>query len=172
MSLTQCNACNNMEPLQPNHFLLIQRFTCKAVVVCLAILSGARLVEDQAVIGSSTPSATANSFFKGWPTMSFLRALKTTICSAGLLEFRIWATQGCRAIVNAKLPPAERDAVVALGFQASGTRGEKGRVYWRRILKSTEYLKRGYISCGQWTLRSRDRCKTDAGSNRCTDTNK
>jgi hypothetical protein len=58
------------------------------------------LLNVKRMMGSKTPNVTTSSFCGGWPTISFFRALKTSICSAVLLEFRICATQGSRAILE------------------------------------------------------------------------
>jgi hypothetical protein len=58
------------------------------------------LLNVKRMMGSRTPNVTTSSFCGGWPTISFFRALKTSICSAVFLEFRICATHDRRAILE------------------------------------------------------------------------
>jgi len=63
---------------------------------CLLVV----LFELSRTIVSSTPEATTDSFFRGWPTSSFFRARKAIICSVEFLAFRICETHpACLAIL-------------------------------------------------------------------------
>lgn len=83
------------------------------LLICLFVL--------RCTMGSRTPSPTAISFLRGWPTRSFFRPRSATTWSAGVAAWRICSIQDGRAISG------RAGGVSSMGYGTSWD-AETGRV--------------------------------------------